>query len=230
MLNDLRYALRTLRRSPGFAASAIVALALGIGANTAVFSVVYAVLLKPLPYPDAGPSRSTLRGATRRRGGKRIGFDRTFADWRATKPHARGSGRLLHPFNGETLWTIGEQVQVVKTAQVSSALFSLLGASPVVGHGFRSEQETPPPGALGQFVISYALWQRAFGGSPDIVGRQVMLEGRLPREIVGVMPPGFAYPAGTDAWTGLPAGSVPAAARRSRTFQVVARVARTSDP
>ena len=154
----------------------------------------------------------------------------TFADWRARSRTLEGLGGLLVLFNGETLWTIGERVQVVKTAQALRRLFSLLGASPVVGHGFRSEQETPPPGALGQFVISYGLWQRAFGGSPDIVGRQVMLEGRLPREIVGVMPRGFAFPEGTDAWTSLPVGAVPAAERRSRTFHVVARVARPPDP
>jgi predicted permease len=229
MLNDLRYALRTLRRSPGFAASAILALALGIGANTAVFSVVYAVLLKPLPFPE--PDRlvrlyEVQPGEGLRNGSVSIG---TFADWRARSRTVEGLAAYAILFNGETLWTIGEQVQVVKTAQTSPALFALLGATPVVGHGLRSEQDTPPPGALGQFVISYGLWQRAFAGSPDIVGRQVMLEGRLPREIVGVLPRGFAFPEGTDAWTSLPIGAVPAAQRRSRTFEVLARVARTSD-
>jgi putative ABC transport system permease protein len=224
MLNDLRYALRTLRRSPGFAASAILALALGIGANTAVFSVVYAVLLKPLPYAEPerlvrlfeqNPAQGIERGAVS------IG---TFADWRTRSRTLEGVAAYFVILNGETLWTIGDRVQVVKTATVSPALFSLLRVSPVVGRPFRSEQEQPPAGAVGQFVISHGFWQRAFGGSPDIVGRQVMLEGRLPREVVGVMPEGFAFPDGTDAWASLPVGVVPPAARRSRTFQVVARM------
>jgi predicted permease len=225
MLNDLRYALRTLRRSPGFAASAILALALGIGANTAVFSVVYAVLLKPLPFhePDRlvrlyeqQPAEGIGRGAVS------IG---TFADWRARTRTLEGVAAYFVILNGETLWTIGDGVQVVKTATVSPALFSVLRVNPVVGRPFRSEQDQAPAGALGQFVISYAFWQRTFGGAADVVGRQVMLEGRLPREIVGVMPPGFAFPEGTDAWTSLPVGVVPPAQRRSRSFNVLARMA-----
>src|SRR5688572_21818962 len=132
MLNDLRYALRTLRRSPGFAASAILALALGIGANTAVFSVVYAVLLKPLPFhePDRlvrlyeqQPAEGIDRGAVS------IG---TFADWRARTRTLEGVAAYFVILNGETLWTIGDGVQVVKTATVSPALFSVLRVSPVI--------------------------------------------------------------------------------------------------
>jgi predicted permease len=224
-LNDVRYALRTLRRSPVFVLSAIAALALGIGANTAVFSVVYAVLLKPLPYAEPerlvrlyeqNPADAIERGPVS------IG---TFADWRARSRTLEGLAAYFVILNGETLWTVGDGVQVVKTASVSPALFSLLRVGPVVGRSLRSEEEPVPPGAVGQFVISHGFWQRAFGGSPDVVGRQIMLEGRLPREIVGVMPRGFAFPEGADAWTSLPAGAVAAAQRRSRTFSVLARMA-----
>ena len=225
MVHDLRYALRALRRSPVFTLSAIAALALGIGANTAVFSVVYAVLLKPLPYaePDrlvklsewnpasGSPSRAVSAG--------------TFVDWRTRSRSFERLAVYTPFFNGETVWTIDERAQIVKTAGVSPDLFSLLRVQPIVGRGLRQETETVPAGSLGQFVIGYGLWQRAFGGSPDIVGRRVMLEGRLPREVVGVMPPGFDFPDGTEAWTSVPLLRVETGARRSRTFSVVGRLA-----
>jgi hypothetical protein len=119
MLNDVRFALRTLRRSPVFAASAILALALGIGANTAVFSVVYAVLLKPLPFAEPerlvrlyeeNSSQGIERGA--------VGIG-TFADWRARTRTLESVAAYTIPFNGETLWTIGDQVQIVKTSAPS---------------------------------------------------------------------------------------------------------------
>jgi putative ABC transport system permease protein len=224
MLDDLRYALRTLRRSPGFVASAILALALGIGANTAVFSVVYAVLLKPLPFDQ--PERLVRlyeQNSAQGIQSEAVSIG-TFADWRGRARTLESVAAYYVPFNGETLWTIGDRVQVVKTAAVSPALFTLLHVRPLIGHVFRSDQEQPPPGAPGQFTISYGFWQRAFGGSPDVVGRQIMLEGRLPREIVGVMPRGFAFPDGVDAWTSLPIGVVPVAQRRARSYAVVARM------
>ena len=119
MLNDLRYALRTLRRSPGFAASAILALALGIGANTAVFSVVYAVLLKPLPFPE--PDRLVRlheRNAAQGIESGEVSYG-TFVDWRARTRTLQGLAVYLIPFNGQTLFTLGDQVQVVKTSSVS---------------------------------------------------------------------------------------------------------------
>ncbi|HEX5473386.1 MAG TPA: ABC transporter permease [Vicinamibacterales bacterium] len=225
MLQDLRYAIRTLRQAPGFTAAAVLALALGIGANTAVFSVVDAVLLKPLPYPE--PDRLVRLYE----GNPGEGIDRgevsagTFADWRARSRTLEGLAAYAIPFNGETLWTIGDRVQVVKTATASPGLFDLLRVRPILGRPLSPEAETVAPGAVGQFVIGYGLWQRAFGGDREIAGRRVMLEGRLPREIVGVMPRGFAFPDGTDAWTSLPIGPVPPAQRRSHSFGVLARIA-----
>jgi len=226
MLTDLRHALRWLRRAPLFTASATAALALGIGANTAVFSVVYAVLLKPLPY--AQPDR-LVQLAERNQsnpGGEAHVSAGTFIDWRARSRALEGLAVYAPLFgNGETVWNIGDRAVIIKTAGVSPSMFSVLRVQPLVGRGFRGDTETVPQGALGQFVIGYALWQRAFGGARDIVGRRVDLEGNLPREIVGVMPPGFDFPDGTEAWTSTPLVSVPAAQRRARSFTVIGRLA-----
>ncbi|HTM25478.1 MAG TPA: ABC transporter permease [Vicinamibacterales bacterium] len=226
MLNDVRYVVRTLRRAPAFAVSAILALALGIGANTAVFSVVYAVLLKPLPYWQ--PDRLVRLSEENRETGaaERVVSAGTFVDWRWRARTLESLAVYAPVFgSGETVWNIGDRARIVKTAGVSPALFRVLRVQPVVGRLFRADDEDAPAGALGQFVISYGLWQRAFGGSIDVVGRRVSLEGRLPREIVGVMPPGFDFPDGTEAWTSVPLRAVAAAARRSRSFEAIGRLA-----
>jgi len=225
MLNDLRYAARALGRAPGFTFSAIVALALGIGANTAVFSVVYAVMLKPLPYPASDRlvrlyEASPVDGITA--GDVSTG---TFIDWRARSRTLDGLAMYMVPLGGETLWTTDRGVQVVRAASVSPTLFGTLGVQPVRGRTFTSDLDLRQGGGIGQFVISYGLWQRAFGGAADIVGRRVVVEGRLPREIIGVMPRGFDVPAGTDAWIALPFQPVAPADRRLRSGPVIARLA-----
>jgi putative ABC transport system permease protein len=225
MLNDLRYALRTLRRSPGFAASAILALALGIGANTAVFSVVYAVLLNPLPYPDAeqivrlyeaNPAQGIERGEV---------SPGTFVDWRARSRTLEGLGVYTR---GEALWSFGDQYDVIKFSAVSPAIFSLLRARPILGRTFRPEAEQDKPaGDSGEVVISDGLWQRRFGGAADVVGRSVRVEGRFPLQIIGVMPRGFAFPDATDAWGNLPfVRAVGQGQRQTRYHSVIARLAR----
>jgi predicted permease len=226
MLNDLRYAFRTLSSSPGLAISAIVALALGIGANTAVFSVVYAVLLKPLPYSEPERLVRLSERNPAQPGREAVVSAGTFVDWR-TRSRALAGLAVYAPLfaNGETVWNIGERAQIVKTAGVSSSLFAVLRVQPILGRGLRPEDESVPPGARGQFVISYGLWQRAFGGAADIVGRPVDLEGRLPREIVGVMPPGFDFPDGTEAWTSVPLPKVDVPQRRARSFEAIGRLA-----
>jgi predicted permease len=224
-VTDIRYALRTLLRSPGFTSSAVVALALGIGANTAVFSVVYAVLLKPPPYSE--PERLVRFHEANRANGVERGevSAGTFIDWRARSRTVEGFAAYSTPLGGETLWTVGDRVHVVRISAVSPALFSILDVQPILGAGLRPEEEAAPTGALGQFVISYGLWQRIFGGDPAVIGRQIMIEGRLPREIVGVMPRGFAFPERSEAWTSMPMTSIADARRRNLTFQALGRLA-----
>jgi len=226
VLHDLRYASRTLRRSPGFTVSAILALALGIGANTAVFSVVYAVLLKPLPYAEAD------RVVRLYEINQREGIDResvsagTFVEWRERARTLEGVAAFTIPFGGETIWTAGDQVMVVKSSAVSPSLFSVLRVQPILGRTFTPEGQPAAPDALAELVISYGLWQRAFGGAADVVGRTVMVEGHLPREIVGVMPRGFAFPDESEAWSSMTMDRFVPAQRWVRTFEVVARLAR----
>ncbi len=225
MLNDLRYALRTLRRSPGFAASAILALALGIGANTAVFSVIYAVILKPLPYPE--PERLVRlyeRNPTQ-------GIDRgdvspgTFVDWRA-RSHTLES--LAVYTRGEALWSFNDQNEVVVSSAVSPSLFSILGVTPILGRTFRAEAEQEKPfGDRGEVILSHGLWHRRFGGSPDVVGQVVRVEGRVPLHVIGVMPRGFAFPEKAEAWTNRAfLRPISPGERQTRYEQPIARLAR----
>src|SRR5688572_18459364 len=169
MLHDLRFAIRALRRSPAFAASAILALALGIGANTAVFSVVYAVLLKPLPYAE--PARLVKLSEFNQSEGRDSGrvSRGTFVDWRA---RARTLESIaVYSSGGESLWTLGDSLQVVRVAAASPSLSHVLSVQPALGRWFADDAA---PGTPPQFVISYGLWQRAFGGASDVIGRTVL--------------------------------------------------------
>ena len=221
MLHDLRFALRTLRRSPGFALSAIAALSLGIGANTAVFSVVHAVLLKPLPFAHAdrlvklsevNPAQGADDGRVSRG---------TFEDWQTRVRTLDGLAAFSS--GGESLWTVGDRLQVVSAAGASPSLAAVLSTQPILGRWF---PEQAPARASLQIVISYGLWQRMFGGASDVVGRTVVVEGRAPREIIGVMPRGFAFPERTDAWFRLAmGGALTAEQRRFMSYHAIGRIA-----
>jgi putative ABC transport system permease protein len=172
LLQDLRYGVRMLRRSPGFTVVAVVALALGIGANTAIFSVVYSVLLKPLPYKDAdrlvvaGVSVPDYRDLTE---ANQV-FDET-AIW-ASNQYSLNVG-------GETEQTLG--------ATVSPNFFTLLG-QPVVGRTFTSDEDNQP-----LVILSYDLWKRRFGGDASVLGQAIDLSGKA-HTIIGVMPRDFQFP------------------------------------
>jgi putative ABC transport system permease protein len=178
VIHDLRYAARTLLRAPGFAFSAVIALALGIGANTAVFSVVYAVLLQPLPYDE--PDRLVrLSERTPEGVDSEVVSAGTFVDWRARTRTLEPLAVYTDAAGGHTLWSVGDRFEVVKTSRVSPALFSVLRVAPILGRTFRPEEEQDKPsGDTGKIVISYGLWQRFFAGAADVVGRSVD-QGRL---------------------------------------------------
>jgi putative ABC transport system permease protein len=184
-LQDLRYGVRMLVRTPGFALIAIATLALGIGANTAIFSVVNALLLRPLPYPNANELVMVWQDL-RARGGPSDEWATpgNFADWKSGGPFsATAAVQGWQPsFTGA-----GEPEPLVGE-QVTRDYFDVLGIRPVLGRTFRAEEDVPDAPRV--VILSHGLWQRRFGGDPGVLGRSITLGGE-PHEIVGVMPPRF---------------------------------------
>ncbi|HTL43275.1 MAG TPA: ABC transporter permease [Vicinamibacterales bacterium] len=180
---DLRYGLRMLRRAPGFTAAAVLTLAIGIGANTAIFSVVDAVLLRPLPYAD--PDRLVSLGERTRAGDpERVGYA-TFIDWEA-RSRSFESLAVMRSFQ-PTLVVNGEAERLAGV-RVTWSYFEMLGVRPALGRTFTQEEDRPD--AWHEVVLSDGLWRRRFGGDPTIVGRTVVMND-LPYRVVGVMPASF---------------------------------------
>jgi putative ABC transport system permease protein len=180
---DVRYALRGLRRSPGFTVVAVLTLALGIGATTSIFSVVYGVLLGPLPYRDA--SRLIVLNETTPRVGTVSVSYADFLDWRAqSRAFSQMSAVDSVGFNLAGI----TQPESISGDAVTPNFLSLLGVRPYLGRDFEPLEEKPgsPPVVL----LSYALWQSHLGADPQVLGRTIMLDGRS-FTIVGVLPPNF---------------------------------------
>jgi len=191
---DVRYAIRRLVKSPGFSIVAVLTLALGIGANSAIFSVVNGVLLKPLPYAE--PDR--LVGLYHLFDGHRATMSGpNFTDVRKlskTLSDAAAIARSRVILTGQ-----GEPVRL-DGAEVSASLFNLLGVRPILGRTFNDDENQPGHNKVA--VLSYGLWQQRFGGDRRVLGRRITLDG-MPIEVVGIMPKDFAYPAGRVIWTPL---------------------------
>ncbi len=187
LAGDVRYALRVLRRSPGFTLVAVATLALGIGATTAMFSVVHAVVLRPLPFPDEG---SLVRAWPS--GGSRAEFVALRERVRAFSSVAAAQGGRDFTLAGE-----GEPERVVG-ANVSYRYFETLGVPPAAGRFFTSDEERPNSEPV--VVLSHNLWQSRYGGDRAMVGRAIELDGAR-RRVVGIAPAGFEYPrTGTRLW------------------------------
>jgi putative ABC transport system permease protein len=216
-LTDLRHAWKSLRRSPGFALVAILTLALGIGANVAIFSAVNAALIRPLPYPD--PDRLVqVIPETRKLQGTASPPD--FADWRA-QSHSFTEMTAVN----EGSWALSGEgpAEQLSGAAVTPGFFRVMGVSPAQGRGFTAEEAAP--GRNDAVVISEALWRTRFGGQPDLVGRTIRLDG-VSRTVTGIMPAGFDFPGGSDLW--LPLGFSPedlATQRGAHYLDVFARLA-----
>jgi putative ABC transport system permease protein len=213
---DLRYALRTLRTSPGFTAIAILTLALGIGANTAIFSLVSAVLLKPLPFVE--PSRLVLlwEDFTAIKGPSRVEpAAATVVEWKRRTSSFEGIAMLAtQPYNltgdGEP-----ERLQGVRT---DTNLFSLLGLRPILGRTFVADDEgadAPPV-----VVLNERLWARRFGADPALIGRTIVLDG-LAHTVIGVIPDDFRFP-NTDTSLWVPASYSPAELANSDAYNYYA--------
>jgi putative ABC transport system permease protein len=193
---DLRYGVRMLAKSSGFTAIAVLTLALGIGANTAIFSVVYGVLLRPLPYLE--PERISQISISYN---GEIDFSnftaREFDFW---KQHGEPFASLAATEGfGASLTGISEPVRI-RMLRVSSTYFSVLGVQPALGRNFSAEEDSPSGPNVA--ILSYGLWKSAFGGNPQLIGKSVSLD-RGPFTVIGIMPSGFASVPAADLWTTL---------------------------
>jgi putative ABC transport system permease protein len=203
---DIRFAARGLGKARAFTLTAGLTLALGIGANTAIFSLVHAVILRPLPFPDPQRLMFVWNNNTRENIPDDLASWPTFEDWRGqNRTFARMAGYL--PGNVD-LTGNGEPEQV-PSCSVSDAFFETLGISPLFGRPFSAEEQTE--GKDDVAIIGYGLWQRRFGGDRGIVGRVIQTNGR-PRTVIGVMPARFAFPAEADLYLPI----APNVANRSR--------------
>jgi putative ABC transport system permease protein len=215
-MNDLRYALRGLRRAPGFGLTAILTLALGIGLATAVFTVADALLLRRLPIPDQG-RLVVLWG---QKPDQAFEYPLGIEDAREFARRSRSLERVAFfaSFGAAPLpIREGDQISRLRRALVSGDFFDVLGARPLLGRALRAADDVS--GAAPVLVLSYGAWQHRFGGDPGVLGRQViMYDTGVPYTIVGVMPQGLDYPRGTDFWA-------PVGAPRFMLFDVIGRLA-----
>jgi putative ABC transport system permease protein len=199
-LQDVRYGLRVLARNPGFTAVAVITLALGIGANTAIFTVVNAVLLRPLPYEKPDQLVAVFESEPECRNCPVSGPD--FLDWRQS---SKSFSSLVAGTMDQASLTGAGEPQHLDGADVSPGIFELLGAPPALGRTFTSDEER---GVHYVVIISYGLWQRAFGGNRSLVGKRITLDGKE-ADVIGIMPKGFQFPRmwgnpDPDFWVPLP--------------------------
>ena len=195
-MSDLKFAFRQLLKNPGFTAVAVLTLALGIGANTAIFSVVNAVLLRPLPYPAAHQLVRLFEKVDRvaMAGDHMEVAPANFLDWQAQSRSFSGIAAFL--FGGVPLATAGGADRV-ESAHVTHNLFSVLGVNAMLGRTFALEEDQPANARVA--VLSHGLWLRHFGGDADAIGRTIDLDGRT-YQVIGVMPPRFQFPRLTELW------------------------------
>jgi predicted permease len=196
LLQDLRFAGRTLLKRPAFTVIAILTLALGIGANTAIFSVVDSVLLAPLPFSN--PERLTIIWASYPELARKVGFPdklpvspATFYDWKAA-----GAFEKMAMFTSDRVSLTGQgEPEQLGAVDISGELFQVLGTPALVGRTLLPEDDDK--GKRTAVLLSHDLWQRRFGGDRGVVGRSVLIDG-MPLTVVGVMPPGFSFPRGGE--------------------------------
>ena len=218
LAQDLRYGLRMLVRNPGFTIIATLALALGIGANSAIFSVVNTVLLRPLPYKNPDNLVMVWEEVTHLGFPKNTPSPANFIDWRDQSTVFEGMAAMAErSFN---LTGMGEPERF-DGRRVSANLFTLLGVQPQLGRAFRPEEDKPGSRVV---VLSYGFWQRRFGSDPRIIGQSLSLNGEG-YTIVGVMPRSFQFPTRRDQlWVPIAFESKEAANRGSHYLEVVARI------
>ncbi|MGH8189235.1 MAG: ABC transporter permease, partial [Steroidobacteraceae bacterium] len=194
LVQDLRYALRDLVRQPGFAVTAILTLALGIGATTAIFSVVNAVILRPLPYEDADRVVAVANFYAARGGRSMSVSAQDFHDW---VDQSRSFAALAYYTGGETSMTVAGSADYGSPIRVTPGFFATLRARPQIGRLLSAEEERP--GGPLAVVITDAFWRRQFSASRSALGSTVKFGDRV-YEIVGVLAPEFRFPSRADLY------------------------------
>jgi predicted permease len=215
LLQDLRFGLRTLGKNPGFTAVALLTLALGIGANTAMFSVVYGVLLRPLPYPD--PERIVRISGNYRGEALQAGF--TANAWDFWQQH-RAPFQDIAAFTGVGFNLVGAgRAERIRALRVSPEYFHVYGVGPLLGRSFAADEDRV--GGASVAVLSYGLWKEHFNGENSAIGRTVSLDG-TPYTVIGVMPAGFASIPPAELWTTI--GQVRQTIGGGMNYSVIARL------
>jgi predicted permease len=193
---DIRYAARNLRRSPGFAILSVLILSLGIGANTAVFSVVNAVLLKPLAFRDPDRIVTLWVASTAGQASTVLSRQASIADFQDWHDQSSSFEAMAFYASRESAVIPHTTAEYARVTRVSPEFFHVFAVEPIAGRQFTADEVKP--GSTAGLMISYAYWQSHFGGDPGALGRTVRVFGS--RQITGVLPPGFRFPDNTDLW------------------------------
>ncbi len=216
---DVRFGLRFLRRNAGFTTVAVLTLALGIGANTAIFSVVKAVLLRPLPYERPDQLVRVREGNPYLGSGMHPVSPASYIDW---DEHNAVFAETAAYHDRSVSITGGTRPERIVAAAITPSLLPLLGRQPSLGRGFLDAEATP--GDAAYVILSHGLWQRRFGGSPEVLGDSLAVDGQ-DHTIVGVMPVTFRFPsAGIDCWLPLALDAARPGSRGNHFLEIVARL------
>src|SRR5262245_19469039 len=213
---DLRYGARMLMKKPGFTLIAVITLALGIGANTAIFTVVNAVLLRPLSYSE--PERIMRLAPEWPNASFRNASEPKFVFWREHSQAFDGVAATIGIGSGVNLSGGGEP-EFVRGVSVSADFFRVLGVNPAIGRGFTKEEDSPNGARV--IILSYGLWQRRFGADPAVAGKSVSINDN-PYTVVGVTPEDFRY--GDGQYVFVPMRVNPVSANEGHNYTVLARL------
>lgn len=217
LFQDFRFAARMLVKSPGFAVIAVLCVAIGIGANTAIFSIVNAILLRPFPYADP-ESIVALHETQVKNEIEEAGF--SYLDYQDLREQNRSFSQTAAYTNLSLTFSGAEEPERLRGSAVSASLFPLLGIKPELGRGFREDEDRP--GAPGVVLLSHDLWMRRFNGDPAAVGKTILVNAAA-YTVVGVMPPRFRFPEQQFAWVPLTPW-VHTHPRQERELDVLARL------
>jgi len=219
LIQDLRYAVRMLIKKPSFTVVVIAALALGIGANTAIFSIVNSILLKPLPYPDPGRLVMVWMDNKRMNVDQDIHSYPNYVDYRDQNEVFES----LAAYYGVSVSLVGDgEPERILGAASTASLFTVLGVNPQIGRVFNESEEQAGQNRVA--VLSYGLWQRRFGKDPNLIGQQIQVSD-TPRTVIGIMPPSFEYPSkDSDIWIPLTVSDDDKQARSSFGYYSIGRL------